>query len=76
MASLLASRLCGTTAVRFVTLKQIPYRPVIRTFADDSRETVTRVARRRATLKERAFAPTEGGGMVNRANSLLIVRSS
>lgn len=63
MASLLASRLCGTSAIRFATLKKIPYRPVVRTFADDSRETVTRVARR-TTLKERAMAPAGDGGMV------------
>lgn len=63
MASLLASRLCGTTAMRFATLKKIPYRPVIRTFADDSREAVPRVARRRLTLKERIMAPAGEGGM-------------
>lgn len=63
MASLLASRLCGTTAIRFATLKKISYRPIVRTFADDSRETVTRVARKRTTLRERAMAPAGEGGM-------------
>lgn len=62
MASLLASRLCGSTALRVTVLKQVPYRSALRTYAEEGKNVVSRVARRQ-TLKERALAPAGEGGL-------------
>lgn len=62
MATLLASRLCGSASLRFAVLKNVSYKPVVRNFAQDSRETLTRTARRK-TLREQAMAPAGETGI-------------
>lgn len=64
MASLLASRLCGSTTLRVTVLKQVPYKSALRTYAEEGKNVVTRVARRR-TLKEQMLAPAGEGGLLN-----------
>lgn len=63
MASLLASRLCGSTTLRVAILKQVPYKSTLRTYAEEGKNVVSRVARRQ-TLKERALAPAGEGGLL------------
>lgn len=59
MALMLASRLCRAPTLQKsnLVLRQFQNNNVYRTFANDGKETITRTARRRTTLKEKIMAP-------------------
>lgn len=65
---MLASRLCRAPVFQRSLVNQLPPRAVARTYANESRDALAREARRRATLKERAMAPSSGTGKVFHVN--------
>ncbi|ERL92815.1 hypothetical protein D910_10123 [Dendroctonus ponderosae] len=60
MSLMLASRLCRAPVFQRSLINQLPSRAVARTYANEGRDAVAREARRKATLKERAMAPSSG----------------
>lgn len=62
MTMLLSARLCRAPALQSTLFKQLPNQCTRRLFASENRDSVGRVVRRRATLKEQAMAPADQTG--------------